>query len=398
MTLRLKWRNMQHYVSGAERGATQSDMNKASRAVPCCGGSVKIPKCINPFHRMMSGSSDIVERNKAHGVGFHLSLRIEQVEHEEKEESSPLRHRRVFPGCCLTSRGRNFEEVRGDASRRRQFTADGASTQIKRRGKKKSHQVRGKRWSWEKEGAMPSPAEQSPVLLCCVSELQHGVSPWTLDLLPRPRETPSPLPLRRSAPAASRAGRALLPGSLLPAPAALPHPRPDRTHRAPRCALADAPAGTDTKRAQPRPGEPPAPERSGGLLHHHFPNTPLLPYNLSLEMVARSPAGGDPESLSRSTCQDLVVRGVSAVLAFPRSKEELIQVEFLSSFLEIPFISILEDTEPLVTKSEGAVGLWLMRLGEEAGWGERRGERGGEERRGGRKGQTRGRKKKEIGF
>lgn len=77
---------------------------------------------------------------------------------------------------------------------------------------------------------------------------------------------------------------------------------------------------------------------------------PLLPYNLSLEMVARSPAGGDPESLSRSACQDLVVRGVSAVLAFPRSREELIQLEFLSSFLEIPFISILEDTEPLVTK------------------------------------------------
>uniref|UniRef100_H3CMF6 Glutamate receptor n=1 Tax=Tetraodon nigroviridis TaxID=99883 RepID=H3CMF6_TETNG len=78
---------------------------------------------------------------------------------------------------------------------------------------------------------------------------------------------------------------------------------------------------------------------------------PLLPYNMSLEMVARSPAGGDPLSLSRSACQDLVVRGVSAVLAFPRSREELIQVEFLSSFLEIPFISILEDTEPLVTKA-----------------------------------------------
>lgn len=76
----------------------------------------------------------------------------------------------------------------------------------------------------------------------------------------------------------------------------------------------------------------------------------LLPYNLSLEMVARSPAGGDPESLSRSACQDLVVRGVSAVLAFPRSREELIQVEFLSSCLGISFISILEDTEPLVTK------------------------------------------------
>ncbi|XP_067099492.1 LOW QUALITY PROTEIN: glutamate receptor ionotropic, NMDA 3B [Osmerus mordax] len=78
---------------------------------------------------------------------------------------------------------------------------------------------------------------------------------------------------------------------------------------------------------------------------------PLLPYNLTLEMVARSPAGGDPESLSRSACQDLVVRGVSGILAFPRSPEELIQVDFLSSFLEIPFISILEETEPLATKN-----------------------------------------------
>ncbi|XP_053700660.1 glutamate receptor ionotropic, NMDA 3B [Synchiropus splendidus] len=79
---------------------------------------------------------------------------------------------------------------------------------------------------------------------------------------------------------------------------------------------------------------------------------PLLPYNLSLEMVARSPVGWDPVSLSRSACQDLVVRGVSAMLAFPRTREELIQVEFLSSFLEIPFVSILEDTEPLVTKNQ----------------------------------------------
>uniref|UniRef100_A0A3Q0RGJ6 Glutamate receptor n=1 Tax=Amphilophus citrinellus TaxID=61819 RepID=A0A3Q0RGJ6_AMPCI len=91
------------------------------------------------------------------------------------------------------------------------------------------------------------------------------------------------------------------------------------------------------------------PARIQNALNRALPPS-LLPYNLSLEMVARSPAGGDPESLSRSACQDLVVRGVSAVLAFPRSREELIQVEFISSFLEIPFISILEDTEPLVTK------------------------------------------------
>uniref|UniRef100_A0A3B3TY67 Glutamate receptor n=1 Tax=Poecilia latipinna TaxID=48699 RepID=A0A3B3TY67_9TELE len=92
------------------------------------------------------------------------------------------------------------------------------------------------------------------------------------------------------------------------------------------------PAGTDSTTASAQPA-------------------PLLPYNLTLEMVVRSPAGWDPESLSHSACQDLVIRGVTAVLAFPRSREELIQVEFLSSFLEIPFVSILEDTEPLVTKN-----------------------------------------------
>uniref|UniRef100_A0A665UXE3 Glutamate receptor n=1 Tax=Echeneis naucrates TaxID=173247 RepID=A0A665UXE3_ECHNA len=93
-------------------------------------------------------------------------------------------------------------------------------------------------------------------------------------------------------------------------------------------------------------------QSGGGVDTTTSQTPPLLPYNLSLEMVARSPGGGDPESLSRCACQDLVVRGVSAVLAFPRSREELIQVEFLSSFLEIPFISILEDTEPLVTKNQ----------------------------------------------
>ncbi|XP_034145797.1 glutamate receptor ionotropic, NMDA 3B [Esox lucius] len=78
---------------------------------------------------------------------------------------------------------------------------------------------------------------------------------------------------------------------------------------------------------------------------------PLLPYNLTLEVVSRSPSGGDPVSLSRCVCQELVVRGVSSVLAFPRSPEELINVDFLSSFLEIPFISLLEDLEPLRNKN-----------------------------------------------
>ncbi|XP_036409760.1 glutamate receptor ionotropic, NMDA 3B-like [Megalops cyprinoides] len=72
-----------------------------------------------------------------------------------------------------------------------------------------------------------------------------------------------------------------------------------------------------------------------------------LPYNLSLEVLAREPPNGDPESLFTCVCQTIVVQGVSAVLAFPQTQEELVQVEFMSSFLEIPFISIIEQGEPL---------------------------------------------------
>lgn len=121
---------------------------------------------------------------------------------------------------------------------------------------------------------MPSPAAQSPVLLCCVSELQHAVSLWTLDLLPGPWETSSPSPLSQITPAASLICRFLFPGVLLPAPAAVQHPRPDRTHRAPRRAPAHPSAGTDTKRAQPRPGQPPAPERRGRRRRYQLPTPP----------------------------------------------------------------------------------------------------------------------------
>ncbi|KAL1022237.1 hypothetical protein UPYG_G00024060 [Umbra pygmaea] len=79
---------------------------------------------------------------------------------------------------------------------------------------------------------------------------------------------------------------------------------------------------------------------------------PLLPYNLTLEVVSRSPLGGDPSSMSSCVCQEMVARGVSGVLAFPRSPEELIHIHFLSSFLKIPFISLLEDLEPLRNKDK----------------------------------------------
>ncbi|XP_075062069.1 glutamate receptor ionotropic, NMDA 3B [Mixophyes fleayi] len=79
----------------------------------------------------------------------------------------------------------------------------------------------------------------------------------------------------------------------------------------------------------------------------------LLPYNLSLEVVSGAPRERDPASLARWLCQVLVAQGVAAVLAFPQSQEELLQLEFLSSFLEIPFLSILEQEQivPLTTKN-----------------------------------------------
>ncbi|KAM4629586.1 glutamate receptor ionotropic, NMDA 3B [Polymixia lowei] len=77
----------------------------------------------------------------------------------------------------------------------------------------------------------------------------------------------------------------------------------------------------------------------------------FLPYNLSLEVIPREPVTGDPESLFRCVCQAIVVQGVSAVLAFPQTQEEIVQVEFMASFLEIPFISIIEHGEPLKTQN-----------------------------------------------
>ncbi|XP_076583013.1 glutamate receptor ionotropic, NMDA 3B [Chaetodon auriga] len=77
----------------------------------------------------------------------------------------------------------------------------------------------------------------------------------------------------------------------------------------------------------------------------------FLPYNLSLELVSQQPAAADPESLFRCVCQGVVVQGVSAVLAFPQNREELLQVDFMASFLEIPFLSVFEHGEPLRTQN-----------------------------------------------
>lgn len=71
----------------------------------------------------------------------------------------------------------------------------------------------------------------------------------------------------------------------------------------------------------------------------------VLPYNLSLEVLPGAPLYRDPASLARWLCQALVVRGVAAVLAFPASRRELLQVDFAAAFLDIPFISIRQEPE-----------------------------------------------------
>ncbi|KAM4575412.1 LOW QUALITY PROTEIN: glutamate receptor ionotropic, NMDA 3B [Fundulus diaphanus] len=73
----------------------------------------------------------------------------------------------------------------------------------------------------------------------------------------------------------------------------------------------------------------------------------FLPYNLSLDLVSRQLAAADPESLIRCACQRVLVQGVSAALAFPRSREELLQVDLLASVLQLPIISVIEHAEPL---------------------------------------------------
>lgn len=76
----------------------------------------------------------------------------------------------------------------------------------------------------------------------------------------------------------------------------------------------------------------------------------FLPYNLSVELVSRQLAAADPESLIRCACQRVLERGVSAALAFPQSREELLQVDLLAAALRVPVVSLIEHAEPLRTQ------------------------------------------------
>ncbi|XP_069073947.1 glutamate receptor ionotropic, NMDA 3B [Pleurodeles waltl] len=80
--------------------------------------------------------------------------------------------------------------------------------------------------------------------------------------------------------------------------------------------------------------------------------TSLLPYNLSLELVAGAPRHRDPESLARWLCQALVAQGVAAVLAFPQSRDEQLQLDFIAGFLEVPILSILDQEQQVPIASQ----------------------------------------------
>ncbi|XP_066518494.1 glutamate receptor ionotropic, NMDA 3B [Hoplias malabaricus] len=94
----------------------------------------------------------------------------------------------------------------------------------------------------------------------------------------------------------------------------------------------------------------------------HAPAT-LLPYNLSVQVLWAGPGAGpsvgawprrraqDPDTVLRRVCEELVAGGVSAVFAFPQNRRELLQVEFMAMLLEIPFISIIEQGEPISTQN-----------------------------------------------
>ncbi|XP_059345797.1 glutamate receptor ionotropic, NMDA 3B [Ammospiza nelsoni] len=128
-----------------------------------------------------------------------------------------------------------------------------------------------------------------------------------------------PQPCRVPAPPGPSPGPAVRLGALLP-------PAPARARL--RAALARA-TGTGTG-----PGEV------------------TLPHNLSLEVVGGGPAARDPGSLARWVCGALAGRGVAAVLALPRSRRELLQLDFLAAALQVPFVSILDTRWPLPFRAQ----------------------------------------------
>ncbi|XP_077478446.1 glutamate receptor ionotropic, NMDA 3A isoform X4 [Stigmatopora argus] len=84
----------------------------------------------------------------------------------------------------------------------------------------------------------------------------------------------------------------------------------------------------------------------------------ILPFNLSLELVMAVGSGlgklpafsftspgtakdEDPLSFVESVCHTVVVQGVSAMVSFPRNRDEYVKLEFVSQALRVPVLSVL---------------------------------------------------------
>ncbi|TNN86345.1 Glutamate receptor ionotropic, NMDA 3A [Liparis tanakae] len=102
-----------------------------------------------------------------------------------------------------------------------------------------------------------------------------------------------------------------------------------------------------------------APRDSSLLAVEALNRAGLLPYNLSLELVmavgsglgelpalstssAGSPESEDPLSFLESVCHTVVVQGVSAMISFPRNRDEFVMLEFVSLALQVPVVSVVQ--------------------------------------------------------
>ena len=57
---------------------------------------------------------------------------------------------------------------------------------------------------------------------------------------------------------------------------------------------------------------------------------------------AGSPESEDPLSFVESVCHTVVVQGVSAMIAFPRNRDEFVKLEFVSLALRVPVVSVVQ--------------------------------------------------------
>lgn len=55
-----------------------------------------------------------------------------------------------------------------------------------------------------------------------------------------------------------------------------------------------------------------------------------------------NPENEDPLSFVESVCHTVVVQGVSAMIAFPRNRDEFVKLEFVSLALQVPVVSVVQ--------------------------------------------------------